>query len=108
MRGQGTLIALLGKDSASGVRMFKTMVVTLTLLTATSGCAMFGREHVQSGYVGPASLNQDQVTRLLNEQGYQDVTDLHKNGSDWIGSATNKDGQEVNFDIDKDGTIHTK
>ena len=88
--------------------MLKTIVVTLTLLTATSACSMFGREDVHSGYVGPASLNQDQVTRLLNEQGYQDVTGLHKNGSDWIGSATNKEGQEVNFDIDKDGTIHTK
>lgn len=88
--------------------MFKTMVVTLTLLTAVSACSMFGREHVQSDYVGPAALNQDQVTRLLNEQGYQDISGLHKNGSDWIGSAVNKDGQEVNFDIDKGGTIHTR
>jgi len=69
---------------------------------------MFGREHVQSGYVGPAALNQEQVTRLLNEQGYTNVAGLHKNGADWVGSAINKDGQEVNFDIDKDGTIHTK
>lgn len=88
--------------------MFKIVVVTLALLGTLSGCAMFGGEHVHSGYVGPASLNQDQVTRLLNEQGYTDVSGLHKNGTDWIGSAVNSDGRQVNFDIGKGGTIHTK
>jgi uncharacterized membrane protein len=91
-----------------GTHMLKVIVVTLALLGALSACSTFGREHVQSGYVGTAALNQDQVTRLLNEQGYTDVTGLHKNGADWIGSAVNKDGQQVNFDIDKGGTIHTK
>lgn len=91
-----------------GAHMFKIMVATLTLMGTLSACTMFGGEHVRSGYVGPASMNQDQVTRLLNQQGYTGVVGLHKNGNDWVGSATNKDGQEVNFDIDKDGTIHTK
>jgi hypothetical protein len=89
-------------------RMFKTIVVTLTLSGVLSACSMFGGAKVHSDYVGPAALNQDQVTHLLNEQGYTEVTGLHKNGSDWIGSAVNQDGQQVNFDIDKDGTIHTK
>lgn len=88
--------------------MFKILVMTLTLLGALSGCSMFGGARVHSGYVGTAAMNQDQVTRLLNEQGYTDITGLHKNRSDWIGSAVNKDGQQVNFDVDKDGTIHTK
>jgi hypothetical protein len=92
----------------AGAHMLKIFVVTLTLLGALSACSMFGRENVHSGYVGTASLNQDQITRLLNEQGYTNVTGLHKNGPDWVGSATDKDGQTVNFDIDKDGTIHTK
>jgi len=74
-------------------------------LLAISACA--GREDVKSSYVGTASMNENQVTQLLNRQGYTDVTDLHENGPDWIGSA-NKDGQVVNFDIDKDGNIHTK
>lgn len=91
-----------------GTYMLKIMVVTLALLGTLSACSMLDREHVHSGYVGPAALNQDQVTRLLNEQGYTDVTGLHKNGTDWIGSAVNKDGQQVNFDIDKGGAIHTK
>lgn len=88
--------------------MLKIMVVTLTLAGALSACSMFGGERVQSDYVGPAALNQDQVTQLLNEQGYTEVTGLHKNGTDWVGSAVNNDGRQVNFDIDKGGTIHTK
>ena len=88
--------------------MFKVIVVTLTLLGALSACSLLGGEKVQSGYVGPAAMNQDQVTRLLNEQGYTDITGLHMNGTDWIGSAMNKNGRQVNFDIDKGGTIHTK
>ena len=50
----------------------------------------------------------EQATELLNEQGYTEITGLHKNGTDWVGSAVDKDGQQVNFDIDKGGTIHTK
>lgn len=88
--------------------MLKMVVVTLTLLGALSACSLFGGENVHSGYVGPASLSQQQVSHLLNEQGYTDITGLHKNGSNWIGSAMSSDGQRVNFDIDKDGTIHTK
>ena len=88
--------------------MLKIIVVTLTLLGALGACSLFGGEKVESGYVGPAAMSRDQVTRLLNEQGYSDITGLHMNGNDWIGSAMNKDGRQVNFDIDKGGTIHTK
>lgn len=52
-------------------------------------------------------MDQDQVAQLLNKQGYTNITNLHKNGPDWVGSA-NKDGQMVNFDIGKDGNVHTK
>lgn len=74
------------------------------------GCAEVPRhehENVKSSYVGVASMDQDQVTQLLNKQGYTDITSLHKNGPDWVGSAE-KDGQMVNFDIDKNGTVRTK
>lgn len=88
--------------------MFKSIALTVTLAGLLSGCSLFGGEKVHSGYVGPAAMNQEQVTRLLNDQGYTDITGLHMNGSDWIGSAMNKDGHQVNFDIDKSGAIHTK
>ncbi len=79
-------------------------------LIALSGCSMMDHrssENVQTAYVGPAAMNEQQVTQLLHDQGYGQVSDLHKNGSDWVGAAT-KDGTHVEFDIDKDGKIHTK
>jgi hypothetical protein len=72
-------------------------------------CSVFGGgAKTQSDYVGTSSLDQTQVTQVLNQNGYTNVEGLHKNGTDWIGSATNRNGQTVTFDIDKDGTIHTK
>jgi len=44
---------------------------------------------------------------VRRDQGYTDVTNLHENGPDWIGSAS-KSGQVVNFDIDRSGNIKTK
>ncbi len=88
--------------------MVTSGMVTLALTVALAACSTSGGEKVHSAYVGPAALDQDQITRLLNEQGYTNITALHKNGSDWIGSANNRDGQEVTFDVDKAGTIHTK
>ncbi len=78
------------------------------LLVLLSACSLFGGEKVDKGYVGPASLDQAQVTQLLEQQGFSNITGLHENGSDWIGAATNRNGQQVTFDIDKDGTIHSK
>lgn len=80
------------------------MVFVAGALGLLGGCA---HEHVRSGYVGTASMDQDQVMQILNQRGFVDISNLHKNGDDWVGSAS-KDGQPVNFDIDKSGNIHTK
>ena len=88
--------------------MRKVSWLSLVLVTFVSACSLFGGEKVHSSYVGPASMDQDQINRLLYEQGYTHITGLHKNGNDWVGSGINRDGQTVNFDIDKAGTIHTK
>lgn len=77
---------------------------SLALLGLTA-CA--GHETVKSRYVGTASMSTDQVRRLLNDQGYTQVTGLHENGPDWIGNAK-KEGRLVSFDIAPNGTIHTK
>lgn len=85
-------------------------IICVTTL-ALSGCSMFehhSSEDVKTAYVGPAAMDQQQVTQLLRDQGYEHIADLHKNGSDWIGAATTKDGGHVDFDVDKDGIIHTK
>ena len=83
--------------------VFRTILWSSLLVLA----ACFGRENVKSSYVGTASMSEDQVMQLLAQNGFQDVTSLHKNGPDWVGSAR-KDGSPVSFDIDKDGTVHTK
>jgi hypothetical protein len=69
--------------------------------------AACAHEHATSEYMGTGSMDQEQVTQLLNQHGFVDISNLHKNGPDWVGSAS-KDGQAVSFDIDKRGTIHTK
>lgn len=84
------------------------MRTTTTLCFAVIlGLAACSSEQVKTAYVGTASMDQDQIAQLLAQQGYTDVSGLHKNGEDWIGSA-NKDGHLVNFDIDKKGVIHSK
>ena len=83
-----------------------SVVICCMLLGACS--AFGGGAKTENGYVGTSSLDEQQVTQVLNQNGYANVEGLHKNGSDWIGSATNRNGQTVTFDIDKDGTIKTK
>lgn len=83
-----------------------SLVICLMLLGACS--AFGGGAKVEKGYVGTASLDEQQVTQLLNQNGYTNIVGLHKNGPDWIGTATNRSDQTVSFDIDKDGTINTK
>lgn len=85
----------------------KQVVLPAALCATLLLLAACGRENVKSSYLGTASMSEDQVTQMLNNNGYQSITSLHKNGQDWVGSAT-KDGTPVNFDIDKSGTVHTK
>lgn len=81
-----------------------TLLCCMIVAVATTACTDV---RVKSGYIGTASMNQEQILQLLTEQGYTNVTDLHKNGDDWFGGAQ-KDGRLVNLDIDKGGDIHTK
>ena len=86
--------------------------LSVAVIVAMSGAALMivsacSSENVKSGYVGPASMTQDQVVQTLEQNGYTGVTGLHKNGQDWVGAAQ-KDGQQVNFDVARDGTIRTK
>ena len=81
------------------------LIVPLSCLLVLAACG--GREDVKSSYIGTASMNQDQVTQLLAQHNFKEITGLHKNGRDWVGEAQ-KDGQSVSFDIAANGTIHTK
>ncbi len=84
--------------------MRRVMVWAAGALFGLAACA---HEDTKSEYMGTGSMDQSQVMQLLNQHGYVDISNLHKNGPDWVGSAS-KDGQAVSFDIDKHGTIHTK
>jgi hypothetical protein len=87
------------------MRLPVLVVLSCSAAFALAACA--GREDVKSGYVGTATMNEDQVTQLLLQQNYTDITGLHENGRDWVGEAQ-KAGQAVSFDIAPNGTIHTK
>ena len=84
-----------------------SVVVVLSCSAGLALAACSGRENVKSGYVGTASMNEDQVTQLLLQQNYTDITGLHENGRDWVGEAQ-KEGQPVSFDIAPNGTIHSR
>jgi hypothetical protein len=79
------------------------------MLTGAAALALAACSHedVRSGYIGPASMTQDQVVQMLNQQGYTDIDGLHKNGQHWVGAAE-KDGHQVTFDIGADGKIRTR
>ncbi len=81
-------------------------------LLILGGCSLLDRssssENVRTAYAGPASMTAGQVMQLLRNQGYTNVKDLHRNGDDWVGSATTGSGAHVDFDLDKSGVIHTK
>lgn len=87
------------------MRLLLPMIVSMSCLLMLEACG--GRESVKSSYIGTASMNQEQVTQLLTQQSYTEITGLHQNGRDWVGEAQ-KGGQSVSFDIASDGTIHTK
>jgi hypothetical protein len=81
------------------------LLVPLSCVLLLEACG--GHEDVKSSYIGTAAMNQDQVTQLLMQQNFKEITGLHKNGRDWVGEAQ-KDGHPVSFDIAANGTIHTK
>lgn len=87
--------------------MRAVIVLAGAALITLAGCSS-SRENVRTAYAGTASMTPAQVGQLLHDEGYTDVTDLHQNGKDWVGAATNKSGDHVDFDIDKAGVIHTK
>jgi len=95
--------------------MFMRIAIVLgsaAALIALGGCSLLDRssssENVRTAYAGTASMTEPQVTQLLHNQGYRNVTSLHQNGDDWVGAATTSTGKRIDFDMDKNGVIHTK
>jgi hypothetical protein len=63
--------------------------------TATSG---------STAAAGPG-MDEAQVLKDLRDHGYDNVSNLHRSGSDWRGSAVDNTGAPVQFDVDPQGLI---
>lgn len=105
-------MSLATDDYSKEIPMRIALVLGSATLLALGGCSLLDRssssENVKTAYAGPASMTPQQVRQLLHNQGYTNVTSLHQNGDDWVGAATTSTGNHVDFDIDKNGVIHTK
>lgn len=89
------------------------MTGTVLVLSLSACSSMFGSDTQSSKpveYAGSSVpvMNETQITRDLQDHGYSNITNLHKSGNDWIGSAASRSGQSVDFDVDEHGVIHTK
>lgn len=87
------------------------MTGTVLVLTLSACSSMFGSERsTPVEYAGSSVpvMNETQITRDLQDHGYSNISNLHKSGNDWVGSAASKSGQSVDFDVDEHGVIHTK
>ncbi len=84
--------------------MRSTAFAISALMLGLTACSS---ESTQTSYVGTSSMDAAQVQQLLRNQGYTDISNLHKNGNDWVGSAL-ANGRPVAFDIDQNGVVHTK
>ena len=86
-----------------------TAIVASALVLGLAACSSFGSgAKEQTSYAGTSSMSAVQIDQLLRGQGYRDISNLHRNGPDWVGSAVNANGAAVNFDIDPGGTVHIK
>lgn len=70
---------------------------------AVAGCV--AHVHTTPRPTEAGSMSREQATQVLIHQGYRNISNLHKNGEDWIGTAT-KHGKPATVDIDKIGNIN--
>ncbi len=62
-------------------------------------------ENAGSSSAATSSLSEAEVRQSLSEHGYGNVANLHRAGDDWVGTATDSDGQPVNFDMNPGGIL---
>ncbi|HEX7968007.1 MAG TPA: hypothetical protein VF502_07295 [Stellaceae bacterium] len=58
-----------------------------------------------SSMSGSSVMNESQARQNLRAHGYGNVSNLHRSGDDWVGTATDNSGQPVNFDMNPAGVI---
>lgn len=52
-----------------------------------------------------SSMSEARVRQDLSDHGYTNVSDLHRSGDGWAGSAVDSTGKSVNVDVDHLGAI---
>ena len=86
--------------------------IATALVASLAACSsLYGSDSsptTKTSYVGTSSMGPTEVGQLLRNNGYSHISNLHKNGADWIGSAVNQSGKPVAFDVDQNGVVHTK
>ncbi|HLJ63203.1 MAG TPA: hypothetical protein VKT70_03800 [Stellaceae bacterium] len=88
----------------------RNLAIAALVLLALAGCARHeARERetppaASSGTSTPA-MTEDQARRLLRDQGYSDIRDMHRVGDAWEARATRNESL-VTVDIDNYGIVH--
>lgn len=86
--------------------MPRLSTATLVLLLALAACSgMGGASSSSSG--SSAAMTADQVSRLLRDQGYADIANVHREQGGWEANAT-RGGSPVTVEVDTYGIIHLK
>lgn len=78
----------------------------LMVLVALGACSSLGLGDIGGSEDSPPVTAQE-AQRLLKEQGYTDVRNLHKTPDGWQASAS-RNSNPVTVDIDSYGIIHTE
>lgn len=73
--------------------------------TGTSSAAAAPTSGSGSSMSGSSAMNESQARQNLRDHGYGNVSNLHRSGDDWVGTATDSSGAPVNFDMNPAGII---
>jgi hypothetical protein len=85
--------------------MPRLSTASLVLLLALAACS--GRGGASSSGGSTAAMTEAQVNRLLRDQGYADIANLHREQGGWEANAT-RGGSPVTVEVDTYGIIHLK
>ena len=101
------------RSNREGTMRSRSVMAAAVLLIGLSGCHSWeSGSSTQSSDAGsslqsgaPGKMSEAQAREDLGNHGYSNVSDMHRSGNDWMGSAIDSSGKPVNFDVDEQGVI---
>jgi hypothetical protein len=105
------------RSNSEGTMRSRSVMAAAVLLIGLSGCHSWrsgssaqssdSGSSMQSGATASPTgrMSESQARQDLNNHGYSNVSDMHRSGNDWMGSAIDSSGKPVNFDVDEQGVI---